>query len=126
MLSYNKIVIKTFGGEMGRKFSEYSGDKKTREKRDFPDKKEVKEPDETTIHKKVSKEREENITEKYKEYSQMDSDRLLSEFLRMSRQRISDGSLDALEIQRIQETLFPHISSEQQKKFQELIDLIEK
>lgn len=115
---------------MGKKFSEFSSDKKTGGQMSFFEgstgKEPPKKPDEAEIHKKISKESEENITKKYNEYSQMNSDQLMSEFLRMSRQRVADGSLDALEMQRVQETLFPYLSAEQQEKFRELMSLVGK
>ena len=114
MLSYNKIVIKIVtGGKMGKKFSEYTSQKS--EQVNFFD---------SDATKNVSEERKESLEQKYDQYSKMGNDQLMSEFLRMSRQRMAEGSLDAQEMQRIQETLFPYLSEEQKKKFQELMGLI--
>lgn len=114
MLSYNKIVIKiVMGGKMGKKFSEYTPLKS--EQMSFLD-----------SDKDVTEERKEDLEQKYEHYSKMDNDQLMSEFLRMSRQRMAEGSLDAREMKRIQETLFPYLSQEQKKRFEELMGLIGK
>jgi len=112
---------------MGRKFSDYSREEKTTEQMSFfsnskPESN--KKIDEEGVLKNTSQEEQETISEKYKEYSHMDNDQLMSEFLNMSRKRMAEGNLESSEIERIKGTLFPYLSVEQKEKFKKLIDLI--
>ena len=113
---------------MGIKFSDYSGEDKSFKQMSFFDNPKgnegAKKIDEEDLLKKVSEKDRENISEKYQEYSQMDNNQLMSEFLNMSRQRMAEGNLDSSEVQRIKDTLFPYLSVEQKEKFKELMDLI--
>lgn len=74
--------------------------------------------------KEIPKEEKENITNMYDKYSQFSSDELLSEFIKTSKQRRADGTLNDSELARMKETLLPFLSEEQKGRLNQLLDLI--
>ncbi len=59
------------------------------------------------------------MIDKYSTYS---PDQLMSEFMRLSAMKKRDGTLNVSEINRIRDTIFPYLNSEQQQMFYKLMD----
>lgn len=81
------------------------------------DKKNKEEP----AHKDIDTNKIEELMNSFSSYSQ---EELLEEFFKLSEEKKKQGNLDNNELNKIKNTLMPHLSQEQQQNLDKIINLV--